>query len=122
MERIGDIVIGDFWGVENFDSELYTENGVSLVIPITTKGRTIIEHLFNYMELKEVPIQYAIDGNPVLYRPAQYNPQRDRFFEVYKEHNVYEALNMFVNRPSLFRRIASKLPESVKVILRKYKH
>jgi len=120
-ERVGDIVIGDFWGLEQYDTNLCTDMGVSLVIPITNVGRSLMGRLAQYMQLEEVPIQYALNGNRVLHSPTRANPLRDKFFSIYEQYPIYEALSSCIRKPSLLRRVASQLPEVLKVKLRKLK-
>lgn len=38
LERVGDITIGDYWGVENVHPDFYDERGVSAVLLNTAKG------------------------------------------------------------------------------------
>lgn len=118
-ERIGDIVIGDFWGLEKYDPNLCADTGVSLVIPITQIGRNIVKQLSQYMQLKELDIKYALQGNSVLYQPTKTNSSREKFFELYKEYSINEAILACIQRPSLLKRIFSRLPEGFKTNLRK---
>lgn len=51
MNRVSDITIGDFWGIEQLDSRLNNPNGVSAVIINTNKGEAVfsnIKYLFFY--------------------------------------------------------------------------
>lgn len=61
----GDITIGDFWGIENYDSNLKNEisKGISLIIPHTKLGEAICNGLNEYMYLNKVDLDYAVNNH-----------------------------------------------------------
>lgn len=70
-ERVSDITIGDFWGLGNqgncsIPSHPY---GVSLILPVTGKGLSLIEAVKGQLNIFERPIEEAINGNEQLKRP-----------------------------------------------------
>lgn len=70
--RCSDITIGDFWGLgEESPCEGMLEHkyGVSLVIPITEKGKALFDQLFSKLIIYERPISEAISGNDQLRHP-----------------------------------------------------
>lgn len=44
-ERVGDVTIGDFWGIEKFHPEMYDRRGVSAVLVNTEKGAELFDSL-----------------------------------------------------------------------------
>ena len=71
-ERISDITIGDFWGLGNevSDKEIPEhKNGISCVLPITEKGRQLVEAIRHYLNIYERPVSEAINGNDQLRHP-----------------------------------------------------
>ena len=70
-ERASDITIGDFWGLGSqgccsIPSHPY---GISLILPITEKGLSLIEAVKGQLNIFERPIEEAINGNEQLKRP-----------------------------------------------------
>lgn len=77
--RIGDITIGDFWGLNNIEKEINLNNGVSLVLPCTEKGTYLLNSIKNNINMFERPISEAIKGNSQLQRPPVQNTKSRHF-------------------------------------------
>lgn len=69
-DRVGDITIGDFWGLQYADS-FPTKEGVSVLLPCTGKGLRLIDAVRTQMEIHERPIDEAVKGNPQLQKPME---------------------------------------------------
>ena len=55
-----------------------------------------------------------------LNRPAKTNPKREQFFDLLNENRFDLAVDRCIPRPSIIRRIASKvLPTSIKSFIKK---
>lgn len=85
INRVGDITLGDFWGIKQFNSSLDDGKGTSLVICNTKKGEDFFKNInkdiniIKAIHLKEV-IKISEKNNGALIRPT-YRPQmRDCFF------------------------------------------
>lgn len=80
-ERIGDITVGDFWGVLKLYPKFYSELGVSTVIVNSAKG----EQLFNKIKINTDNIEITLSdtkekqGN--LIGPTQRPISRDQFYK-----------------------------------------
>lgn len=59
-ERISDITIGDFWGVNEIYPELYDEKGISLVLINTVKGNKVISDIKSDIFIKEIEIERVL--------------------------------------------------------------
>lgn len=98
-----DIIIGDFWGVENIYPEMYDNNGCSLVIVNSQKGKNILEML----NIKEKSITYE-DGyryNPCLVKSASQSRYASLFWHRFKNNGIRackETLDV-INRKKLIR-------------------
>ncbi len=83
-KRVGDITLGDFWGIGKkitFDNP--EKRKVSLVLVNTTKGSELIKELNDSVMLYERTIEEAIEGNPQLTRPSYKYSKSDRFQQLY---------------------------------------
>lgn len=93
MDRVGDITIGDFWGVEKYYPEINRENGISCCIVNTIKGESLVEAIketFNIFECTEAEIR---DSNTNLNHPTVRGKIRNN---IYKGINELKAEKFFV--------------------------
>lgn len=80
-KRVGDITLGDFWGLPK-DSKYEKDNkGVSLILVNSEKGNALLEHISNSIILEEGErFNYK---QPQLRQPVKMNPLRQEFIEDY---------------------------------------
>jgi len=118
-ERVGDIVIGDYWGLEKYRPDFCSNSGVSLVIPITHAGRNLMEKISQYMQITETPISWATAGNRVLSHPTKVHPIREHFYKLYQKYPIDKAMAECIHRPSLIQRMILILPINLRILLKK---
>lgn len=64
IPRQGDITIGDFWGINNYNPEYNDKKGTSVVLFNNDRGRQYINEIKAESKLFEpVPLEYAVNGN-----------------------------------------------------------
>ena len=70
--RVSDVTIGDFWGLGKKGNCNIPEHkeGVSVMLPITEKGMSLIQTIKDNLNLYERPIEEAIQGNSQLRTPS----------------------------------------------------
>lgn len=79
LNRVGDITIGDFWGIKEKDPTLDDNKGTSLVLVNTYKGKEILNQIKDKFRLfKRVPLEYSFHNT--LLCPAKQHVARDKFF------------------------------------------
>lgn len=87
IERIGDITLGDFWGVGDIDPKLTDGKGTGLVFANTSKGKKLIGSvkdkctLFEKASIEKIK-ELAKTRNGQLLAPVKQNPLRERFFNL----------------------------------------
>lgn len=91
IPRQGDITIGDFWGIENYDLSWCDEKGTSIVLINDSKALKFFDEVKQFFKrVEEVPITYSsnriIDGA----RPG--HPNREYFKKLIKETSFNEAV------------------------------
>lgn len=74
--RVGDLTIGDFWGIEHFTE---TGKGVSCVLVNTEKGKQIINAIRDELYVEERSFEEAYRENPQLKQPSKKHKNRSRF-------------------------------------------
>lgn len=71
-QRVSDVTIGDFWGLKD-NLPLEHPHGCSVLLPITEKGRKLIEGIRQEFNLYERTVEEAINGNDQLRHPKEKN-------------------------------------------------
>lgn len=71
-KRVSDITIGDFWGLGKMgDCNIPDhKDGISVILPITEKGLSLIQETKDKFNIYERPIEEAIQGNSQLKAPS----------------------------------------------------
>ena len=78
-ERVGDITIGVFWGLGKYlpsDEIPPHENGCSLIMPVTAKGRELVEEIKPLMNIYERTVCEAVEGNDQLRSAMRKGPRK----------------------------------------------
>lgn len=118
--RVSDITMADFWGVEKIFKEEDVHKGVSVILVNTKRGQTILKELGKRMDLREVDLNYVINSNGQLKHPPKKHINRRQFFELVNEVEFNIAIDACMIKVSLIRGIASRLfPEKIKILIRK---
>ncbi|MHB9941098.1 (4Fe-4S)-binding protein [Clostridium sporogenes] len=118
LNRLSDITIADFWGIDNIAPEFDDDKGTSLVLINSDKGKTIFEKLQQKMIVKQVDCDEAIKYNSAAIKSVPINVKRDRFFQnldLYSD-DVSRLIIKFT-KISLVKRVYRK----IRVILSKVK-
>lgn len=93
MERVGDISIGDFWGIERVKLKLDRNTGVSALITNNDKGERLFERTkesFDYFSVKKEEIL-----QPVLKGFTPIHPERENFIHSYEEGQTEMILERY---------------------------
>ena len=79
---VGDLKVGDFWGIENSGLE-YNNRGTSVVIIETEEGRKAFESIRQYMDVNCANYRLAVSSNPCLEISKAPSKNRENFFAEY---------------------------------------
>ena len=121
-QRGADITLGDFWGIEKYDSALNPKDGVSMVLVNTALGKEFIERILNegIISAKSFPIEIAIVNNGCLHKPTALKPARAEFFDALKDQPFEEVTARFlVPRRKWIFDIYYSIPGPLRRIVRK---
>lgn len=81
-ERIGDITIGDFWGIEYVKEEIDDKKGTSLLLINSNKGRDIIDRVKKrFICSEKFDISIAKKLNPIICYPTIVSSKRREFVD-----------------------------------------
>lgn len=109
IERVSDITIADFWGVENNYPELDDDKGISLIIIHSNQGTKLLKAIKRSIFIKSVDLDCAIKYNLAIVKASEVNSKRAAFFSAMEEtSDIISLINSFT-KISLFKRLKRKL-------------
>lgn len=97
-----DLTIGDYWGVQKLDRELYDGRGTSLILTNSPKGESLFETVKKDFLYKSVDFRSAIQRNPSLLKSSVRTDRRDAFFGTYRKDGFAVAKRRYMNPCSWF--------------------
>lgn len=104
-DRVGDITLGDFWGIEKVYPEYLQENGgyfslsqgVSCVLLNSEKAVKLFDKMSKELHCQEAELDQIAKNNRQLNRPSQHTELRDQLLERYRVEG-YKAVDQFFVR------------------------
>ena len=117
--RVSDITLADFWGIDNIDKSMNDDKGTSLVVVNSDKGKELFEKLKDNMEYKEVNLDDAIKYNMNMITSVKMNKNREKFFNELDETDLDSLVKKYIKKRSIVRRVLGKAKRIVKKILKK---
>lgn len=103
MQRPGDLTIGDYWGIEKYNSELLAKNGgefsakkgVSCLLVNNSRGEELLRKYGRHILTAPVDIQNILIINTQLREPAQHSPKRSKIFNAYQQNGYAGVQRIF---------------------------
>lgn len=118
--RVGDITLADYWGIQKAHPEFYDENGVSLVLVNTEKGNKCLTKIKDKLDIIESDYDKASVMNSNLVYPSERPACRDTIYDGFDKGNfetyVKTKLAFKINPKT---KIKKMIPLGVKRFLRK---
>lgn len=105
-ERISDITIADYWGVENNVPQFDDNKGVSLVIVNNEKGEEFFEILKDKINFIRTDINNSLQ--PPLIGNYELPQERKQFWEDYKDMSFNDLVSKYA-KENLYKKIKLKL-------------
>ena len=113
IDRVGDVTLGDFWGVEE-------AQGVSAVLCNTETGRKIIENIADGMRGIETTIEKVVKKNSNLIKASVRPAIRDEFYKNVNKYGFGWAYrNMKFDLYYYQEKVKRKIPKRMKTRLKK---
>ncbi len=120
IDRISDITIADFWGVDSIRPEIDDDKGISAVLIHSQKGQNIIDDLHPNTQLWTQSIEDVIINNKSMVKSVPMPTKRSRFF-FYKHFLPFNKLGFAINTDWLAVRLIRKFKKFRKQMNRKKK-
>ena len=91
-ERVSDLTLADFWGIERYDENFSNDAGISAVFVNTEKGKQLFDSVsVELKKIREVPLSYAKEETGLLKREFVKNPERKHFYELASKNSLEKA-------------------------------
>lgn len=81
-KTVGDIKVGDFWGIENSKLK-FNNKGTSVVIVETSRGKEVFEKIRPVLDVSKANYRLAVSSNPCIEISKAPSKYRSTFFEEY---------------------------------------
>lgn len=117
MNRLSDITLGDFWGIDNIDSTMNDNKGTSLVIINSQKGKELLDFMKKNCKIKEVNFDDSVKYNTAYYKSCVIPKNRDKFFYEISEENFDTVVRKYTKQVFL-KRASNKIKINIKKIIK----
>lgn len=127
--RIGDITLGDFWGVEKNQPDCLRENGgifdekkgISFCLVNSQRGAELFEKISSKINYVDSDFETISMQNGNLLKPTTMPPNRNELMDLYKQ-NGYEAVDRLywkkIGYKKIYYFILAKAPRDLKKKIR----
>ena len=114
-DRVGDITVGDFWGVEKSNPGFASASGVSAILINSVQGNKLFEMVKGQASVIETNLEAILVKQGNLQHPTCRPPGRDGFYERIQDENFIDHLKVGV---CLKERLKAFLPGKLVHILK----
>lgn len=108
-ERIGDITLGDFWGLDKKIEEQSPVQGINMVFANNEDGKLLLSIVKDELVLIKRNIYEAINGNDTLKCPTIMEKEYDNLWEEIRNAGFHKAVNKVYKLNWKKRYIKSKM-------------
>ena len=112
VNRISDITIADFWGLQNILPEIDDDTGTSLIIVHSDKGKSLISKLTD-CTITEVNLNDCIKFNSAIINSKPFNRKRNRFYKDLNNKSFLKVVNKYSEKTA-FEKICSLFVRALK--------
>ncbi len=113
--RVGDITVGDFWGIAKSHPEFNSPKGVSSVFVNTEKGQELFEKMKPFAETEQATLKEAMVKQGNLVQPSNRPENRSNFYRKIDEPDFVSNLKVGLQLKARIKTILpSKLIQKIK--------
>ena len=113
--RLSDITLADFWGIDNIMPEMNDNKGTSLLIINSEKGKKLFNQIKKDAIYKGTNLKEAIKYNPSMIESVKNNPNREKFFNELDNTNFEKLAKKYLNKTNLIKKIILKVISILKI-------
>ena len=96
LNRVSDLTLADFWGIEDICPEMDDNKGTSLVLVHTQKGSDALKQ--QKLQLRQVEVLPALVQNPSVVKASPVNPNRAAFLAALETMPFRQAVKTHIPR------------------------
>lgn len=128
--RVGDLTIGDYWGIQGVHADYLVQNGgildekkgISAILVNTDHGKRMLEKYGIKLNVLDSQVEDVIKSNDQLRHPSHMNKNRDYIMKLYCSQG-YEAVERWYRKQMGMKRyihiIWNGLPKTIQQLIRK---
>lgn len=115
INRVGDITVGDFWGIAKSHPEFNSPKGVSCVLINSEKGKYLFDKMKQYAEIECATLEEGMVKQHNLVYPSKRPTTRDDFYKAIDESGFIEHIRVgFQLKARLKAMLPNKLIQKIK--------
>lgn len=118
LERVSDITLADFWGVEHVFPDMDDGLGTSLVLVNSKRGLSSFEKLDSRVRVTETDASEAVKYNSAAVKSVARPENRDEFFRILQCCGFGKEMHRFLAEPFSVR-LKKSLKKAVKAVIGK---
>lgn len=93
LNRVGDLTIGDYWGVEKFHPQFSNAKGASIILVNSEKGKSVFPEIASSLEYEETNVVSALPSS-LVYSTTPH-PCRKQFWKHYEKKSFEEMVDLY---------------------------
>ncbi len=118
LQRVSDITLADFWGIEKYEFKGDVDVGVSMIITNTQKGSEAFSAIQERTVNEEFPLEYGVESNYCLTHSTKKPKNRDAIIREFAD-NGYEATAKKYFKSRFIHKLYWKIPARLRKAIRK---
>lgn len=117
--RVGDITLGDFWGIKHYNASLDDRDGVSMLAVNSEKGEQLFDLTHDSCKVYSYALHIATEHNQSYREPEPYPAKRHELVEILEKDGA-SALVRAMSCPDVKKNLLwARMPDIVKRIYQK---
>ena len=118
--RVSDITLADYWGINQIHPEFYSEKGNSLILVNSAKGETVIKRIGENIKCIQTDIDTAALHNKNLIEPSHKSDKRNDIYKGINDLNSKEFIKKRLTIKITTKKVLKAIiPTKVKKMLKK---
>ncbi len=123
LPRSADITLADFWGIENINPKLDNDQGTSMILLNSKKGKELFEQIKDKIQYEEVISEEIFTENVCMEKSVKMTEERKKVFENIDKMSYKELSENFFPKPKLKEKIKIKITtnKNLKKVIKKFR-
>lgn len=115
LPRLGDITLADFWGIEKIDPKLDNDQGTSMILLNSDKGKELFEESKETFEYTVIDSDDTFTSNVCMKNSVEMTEARKRVFENIDNMSYKKLSEKFFPKPKLKEKLIKRIKTNRKV-------